>query len=431
MRYSVRLIFSLILILSLFSLVRTQTPTPTPKPQVSEKDLKKHTYYFDVTDSGLTGDGAKFLLKEFRINQFVLLGEYHGSKRISEFTGAVIQPLHEAGFRHFGLEIGPVSAEILSELSSVPALTKARLNTFNSKYLATRGDRSFTPIPFFSYEEDADFLTEATKLKWALVGLDQEFSFSYVPLFDRIYSNLPAKRKARLRTQYEAVLTEIASIYRDDAARTKNAYIAISGSTTISSFLEAAAQGNARNKAIADALRLTTDIYKNNANTIRKYYLANDTRIKYMKKNLAQGFSRSGFRLDRDKMLLKMGAVHTGRGFSPLSLFEIGNTLSELAEFNGNSSLHVYFTSRFYIENGKEIDALSNQTGFDYRFKALLQMGKRDKWTVIDLRPMRESVFYHRIFEIDEVVREIWKNHDVVIIPPTDSDPTPNYKPGS
>lgn len=404
-----------------------QTPTPTPKPGISERDLEKHTYYFDVTADGITGDGAKFLTDEARRNQYFILGEYHGSKRISEFTRAMIPILHGSGYRHFGLEIGPVSVEILKELSKDPTTAVQNLKTFNSKFLVRRDDRDFTAIPFFSNVEDADFLVEAVKRKWSLIGLDQEFSFSYFPLLERMNDNLSKKRQTELRQKYDDALKDLAAIDRDDAARTRNAAIAISDSAAINSYINEASTANPRNKTIADAIRITTQIYKNNASTIRKYYLANDTRVNYMKKNLTAGFAANRFDLKRDKMLLKMGGVHTGRGFSPLSLFEIGNTLSELAAFNGNSSVHINFGSRFYMDGAKEVDALANAAGFDYRFKALLQMGKRDQWTVIDLRPLREAVFYHRRFEIDEVVRDIWKNHDLFIIPKLDTDPTPNY----
>ncbi len=407
--------------------VIAQSPTPTPRPGLTEKDLEKYTYYFDVTAEGLTGDGAKFLAGESRRNQYFILGEYHGSKRISEFTRAMIPMLHDAGYRHFGLEIGPVSVEILRELSKDPAIAVQNLKTFNSKFLVTRGERNFTPIPFFSNVEDADFLIEATKRRWSLIGLDQEFSFSYFPLLERMHDALGKTRRAELGLKYDAAVKDLAAIYRDDAARTQNASIAISESSAINSYINEASRGNAKNTAIAAAIRTTTEIYKNNANTIRKYYLANGTRVDYMKKNLTAGFSANRFDLKRDKMLLKMGAVHTGRGFSPLSLFEIGNTLSELAAFNGNSSVHITFGSRFYTDGGKEVDALADSAAFDYRFKALLQMGRRDQWAVIDLRPLREAIFYHRRFEIDEVVREIWKNHDLFIIPKLDTDPTPNY----
>ncbi|HCA58459.1 MAG TPA: hypothetical protein DEP46_10785, partial [Blastocatellia bacterium] len=124
---------------------------------------------------------------------------------------------------------------------------------------------------------------------------------------------------------------------------------------------------------------------------------------------------------------LKMGSVHTGRGFSPLSLFEIGNTLSEIAEFNGSSSLHISFGTRFYMDGGQEIDALQDKAGFLYRFGSLTQMAERDRWTVIDLRPLREAVFYHRRFKIDDVVIELFENHDLLIIPKLETDPTPNY----
>jgi hypothetical protein len=130
-------------------------------------------------------------------------------------------------------------------------------------------------------------------------------------------------------------------------------------------------------------------------------------------------------------MLLKMGGVHTGRGFSPLSLFEMGNALSELAELNGNRSLHVNFTSRYYVDGGKEIDALDNSKGFLYRFQPLLQMAKKDEWTIIDLRPLREAVFYHRKYEMDAVLLEWFRQHDIVIIPKLEKDLTLNIAPGS
>lgn len=80
-----------------------------------------------------------------------------------------------------------------------------------------------------------------------------------------------------------------------------------------------------------------------------------------------------------------------------------------------------------HIENGKEIDALSDPKDFLYRYQALLQMSKKDKWTVVDLRPMRSAVFYSRRYKLDELVLEIFKNHDLYIIPPIDKDPTPNF----
>lgn len=397
------------------------------KPLLSEKDLEKNTYYFEIADNKIVGDGAKFLLDELNKSQFVLLGEYHGSHQISVFTKAVIPVLHDAGFRHFGLEVGPVSAEILSDLSKDSSRTTANLNSFNSGNYVLTPRRTFTPIPFFGNTEDAEFLAEARKRNWNLLGLDQEFSFGYLPLIERMYKNLSSKEQSKLKPLYEKLNAAIKSFYEADLKGEKSLYRAILESKDMNAFLDAAAKANPQNKRIAEAVRFTTEIYYLNDDKIRKYYEANIRRVGYMKKNLAEGFSRFKFDFKKDKMLLKMGAVHTGRGFSDLSLFEIGNTLSELAEFHGNRSLHIEFGSRYYVENGKEIDALADEKGFLYRYQALLQMGGKDRWTLIDLRPLREKVFYGRRFKLDPIVLEIFKNQDFYIIPKLETDPTPNY----
>ncbi|MBX7171430.1 MAG: hypothetical protein K1X72_10785 [Pyrinomonadaceae bacterium] len=398
------------------------------KPPLTEKDLEKNTYYFEISDNKLNGDGARFLTDELAKHQFVLLGEYHGSHQISVFTKAIIPILHDAGCRTFALEIGPVSSEILGEMSKDSAKTVENLNAFNSKFYVQTKRRTFTPIPFFSNVEDAEFLAEARKRNWNLIGLDQEFSFGYLPLFQRMFENLNAKKEAELKPLYEQVVSSIKSFYKAAIEEEKSQYKAMLDSKEVNNFLESAAKNNPKNKRIADAIRFTTDIYYMNDNQIRKYYAANSGRVNYMKKNLAEGFEKLKFDNAKDKMLLKMGAVHTGRGFSDLSLFEIGNTLTELASFNGNQSLHIEFGARFYIEDGKEVDALADTKSFDYRYQALLQMSKKDKWTLIDLRPMRSSVFYSRKFNLDPIVLEIFKNRDFYLIPPTEIEPKPNYQ---
>ena len=401
---------------------------PAEKPPLTEQDLEKYTSYFQIADNKLIGDGAKFLTNEIIQNQFVILGEYHGSSEISKFTKAIIPIFHDAGCRTFGLEIGPISAQILAKLSKDSSKTIENLKAFNSENLVPMKTRSFTPIPFFSNVEDAEFLMEARKRNWNLLGLDQEFSFSYIPLFQTMFDNLKWGKQAELKPLFDKIITSIPAFYEADSQEKMSQYKAILESKEINNFLASASIGNPKNKQIADAIKFTTEIYYQNDRQIRRYYDANSSRVNYMKNNLSEGFRKIKFDQTKDKMLLKMGAVHTGRGFSPLSLFEIGNTLSELAVFNGNRSLHIEFGSRYFIENGKEVDALSNEKGFLYRYQAFLQMSKKDKWTVIDLRPLRNTVFYQRKFNLDSIVLEIFKNQDLYVMPPVDKDPTPNYQ---
>lgn len=45
-----------------------------------------------------------------------------------------------------------------------------------------------------------------------------------------------------------------------------------------------------------------------------------------------------------------------------------------------------------------------------------------------DLRPLRSDVFYARKYDLDEVILDIFKSHDIYIMPPLDIDPTQNFK---
>ncbi len=395
------------------------------KPELKPTDLEKHTYYFDIVDGKFTGKGADFLKKEIQNTQYFLLGEYHNSLRVSEFTKSLIPVLHNQGYRYFGLEIGPISNIILNELSKDPNSTVSSLRKFNSKYYVKSSRRTFTPIPFFSNVGDAEFLVEARGRKWNIIGLDQEFSYGYLSLLDRMYANLRKKQKRRLKTAHMKAVAVVTNAYSVRFAGGKAHYQAINDSKEYNDFLDAASINNPRNRAIANALRKTTDIYLKNVT--RRYFAANSTRINYMKENLRRGFDETKFDLKRDKMLLKMGSVHTSKGFGNLSLYEVGNTLHELAKFNGNRSLHAYFYSRYYVENGKVIDPLADKTSFTYRFKALLQMAKKDQWTIIDLRPLRSNVFYSRRYKLDEIVLSIFKQHDIVIIPKIEKDAASNF----
>jgi hypothetical protein len=171
------------------------------KPELSEKDLADHTKYFDIKNGEFVGEGAAFLLSEFAKHQYVLMGEYHGSHQLSLFTQAIIPPLHKNGFRYFGLEVGPVSSQILTEMMADTGKISKKLNELNSRYLKNAENRQFTPIPFFSYLEDAEFLKEAAIAKWQLIGLDQEFMAGYTMLLDRMYQNLNDDAKRTIKRQ--------------------------------------------------------------------------------------------------------------------------------------------------------------------------------------------------------------------------------------
>lgn len=395
------------------------------RDSIKMEDLQPYTYHFDIVDGKFVGTGAEFLKKEAALHQYILLGEYHGSYRISEFTNALIPMLAAEDFNTFALEVGPISGKILSEFAEDATSTTKQLHDFNSKYYVDEEGDYYCAIPFFEHQEDAQFLTQAAKHNWNLLGLDQEFIYGYEPLIDRMYQNVSTAEQQKQKAFYQEVKDSLMKFYALESSGDGDLAVLMHDSPLMKRFLDIFSSLHPENPAIKDAIVVTTKIYYYNAT--RRYLDCNSTRIDYMKKNLRAGFERINFDIKKDKMLLKMGSVHTARGFSWLSLFEIGNTLNELANFHGNTTLHLNFQSRFYEEEGKVVDALANPKSYGNRYKDLLQMAKADQWTIIDLRPLKYKFFYARKYLTSDMIRDIFEQHDLIIIPKKDIEPTLNF----
>jgi hypothetical protein len=148
----------------------------------------------------------------------------------------------------------------------------------------------------------------------------------------------------------------------------------------------------------------------------------------YMKSMFVRHIREESIDLSQEKILFKMGAYHVSRGFTPLAFYEIGNMVSELADFHQRKDLNITFSSRFYMENGEVKDILDSDNPFYQRTRELDKYGSMDEWVVIDLRPILKGHFYWpRIYDFNEHIIAMAKAYDLLIIPITETDPTPNY----
>ncbi|MEW6747767.1 MAG: hypothetical protein AB1486_33990 [Planctomycetota bacterium] len=76
-----------------------------------KRTLAEHRFEMTVDAGGISGPGADLLLCEAAAAQFVLIGEFHGTKEVPLFTAHLPERLRPAGFDVFCAEIGPISAE--------------------------------------------------------------------------------------------------------------------------------------------------------------------------------------------------------------------------------------------------------------------------------------------------------------------------------
>lgn len=385
--------------------------------------LTEHIRRFSLTDATFTGAGASFLLEELRASDFVMIGEYHGSKRISEFTDALIPILSDVGFKTLMAEVGPSTGRILDELSGdIPS----QLKHINDTYLlmAEDGDANL-PIPFFNYVEDAVFLQSLKDLHWRIFGIDQEFLYGYPMQIDRIYANLDSLQRQSVSDLYRALNDSLRVFYEWNTAGDQDISVSLKKSPLFGDFLNQT-RVHEPNAEIIDAVMRSIDIYYLNAT--RQWYESNEMRVDYMKSLFVQHLRTEAMDLSEEKILFKMGAFHLSRGFTPLAFYEIGNMVSELSDFHQRNALNITFSSRFYMENGEVKDILDSDNPFFHRTRELDKHGSMDEWVIIDLRPILKGHFYWpRIFDFNEHIIAMAEAYDLLIIPITETDPTPNY----
>lgn len=271
------------------------------------------------------------------------------------------------------------------------------------------------PIPFFTGETDLRFLAAADSLGFELWGLDQEYYFSYVYLIDELayladkflildQQNLHRKLKRRVnrldrRNQFRELF--INSFNR--SCRLKN-------DDDFQVYLQSFEHFDVTNiQLIRDALQKTVKIYC----MAERGQASEPIRINYFKENFNRNFEAALDINPEPKVFLKMGSFHMGRYRSPLNLYDIGHHVAQLAESQGQSSVHIYYLNRFF--DGQDVKGSRGWEGSE-RF---LSIGDKEKWALIDLRPLREQLSKETLtgssFEIQTI-----QNYDFIIIAPKD-----------
>ena len=389
------------------------------------EDIKSYTYEFQIKNGQIEGKGAEFLINEFAKTQIVMLGEYHGQKSISEFTGSIIPVLNKNGFKHMALEVGPTMGDFLNSLNA-PNVEKD-LKKINQQYHTKDGEDIYTPIPFFDTVEDAKFLDEAKKHEWNVFGVDQEYYDSFPFLFDLMFGNLTENQKAHHKKLHQSAIDSLQSFYQREVEKGESYVTLISESQVISEFLKTMHQAD-ENAPLVEAFTKSVEIYKLNDDS--RWYENYQTRIAYMKQLLRTEFEKEKFNVVNDKLLIKMGRLHLSKGTSPYAFNELGNTLTELCEYNGVTALGIGFETRFHIENDVIMDELDSDSKYMQNYREFKKFGDKYKWTILDLRPMRKDFHWHPQplkGKLNAYLQELIVNYDILIIPPAYDKSTPNY----
>ncbi len=376
-------------------------------------DLSYHkldAYTFNIIDGQMFGNGATFLKAEMSKAQFTLLGEYHGSARISEFAGCVIPILDSLGYKSMVLEVGRFAGKSLNHLGLNSTMElKSMLEKY--KFYDEYGDL-YLPIPFIENSEDAKFIEKCKSHKWKIMGIDQEFYDGLLPLFDMMFNNLSPGDQQKLEPMHKDVIDSLQQFYLQDYNENKSIMSKMTSSPLIAKYY-AAVSNSDKNKDIIASIKESCKIYQND------WYSNYSSRIQHMKNNLREQLEENNFNTSKDKILAKMGAYHLSKGFSLWGAYEVGNTFNEMANYHGNTALNILFLRRYYINENQEIkDLLESKDPVTERYHELRKYGKRDEWVVIDLRSeLKKYISSSPEYSFNKYVEEYMKTYDLIVIP--------------
>jgi hypothetical protein len=412
--------FILTLILLISAALKAQ------RDSLSVNDIAPFAYSFHLHNGLLTGQGGDTLRAAIEGSQFFLLGEYHGDKGISLLTEALLSELAKEGYNHFGLEVGPFSADQLNSLLQTDDPT-ASFSAFYTEQTALTGE---VPIPFFEHHEDIAFLKKAGNLGYDFWGLDQEFLGGYLFLLDELWQE--ANQPGSLQDAYDSARKRIVEYYKmshepdayEGSAEALEVYNLLLNDTDFLSLCHQLGtrieDGNERVKAMKESFL----IYRN----WRADRLANlEGRSKIMKRYFLQQYHAANQPFP--KVMVKMGGIHTSRGFTQNASYELGNMLSELAQMNGKHSVHLSFATRYYYDPEKPDsvgDNLTYRNDWMNAMRPLLLHAKTDQWTLIDLQAVRRVWINERKY-VGAALRTLLESHDFIVLMPPFPDPTPHF----
>ena len=381
--------------------------------------LKKNRGVIGVENGKLTGPSAELLRTALAEAQFVALGEDHGIRQIPEFAAALCAELAPHGFHYMALEIGTYVAEDLEKMARSPDGRK-QLAEFERKYPET--------IAFYNWQEEFSMLEKcenaASPGHMTIWGLDQEFMGATGFLADKILATSPGpEAKAALET-----LLKENSEARAAAAKSGNPgdlFMMTAKQEELDHLRDLLKkQGQPRAQKLFDALLLSREIYQKNMTG--EYYKSNRQRALLMKKNFSEPFAASSQSNGvLPKVFFKFGAYHMFRGINPLHSGELGNLISEAAEANQFSSVHIlvagvkgeqlHFAGIGKPAEAAPLDLRGEDSSFLF-FKPLFDALVENSWTLYDLRALRDG--FSKYGKIDPELERVIFGYDFVVFIP-------------
>ncbi|MES3023478.1 MAG: hypothetical protein V4857_18085 [Pseudomonadota bacterium] len=352
-------------------------------------NIKAQRQALSIENGKLAGPGAASLRAAVGGSQFVFIGEDHGINEIAQFSSAWFDELAAGGYTTLATENGPaVAAAVRGALRSKDA--PAAIAAYNREYPFS--------LAFYDLKPETEFLArvaQAAGPKFKLIGFDQELMGAAKYLLNQI-AREPINAQAK--TMVAAMQQRESATYKEAAASGNPGQLYMLAAkdeelAALRKLLTAPKEKPAL--ALLDSLIESRSIYTKNMTG--KGYESNLQRARLMKRNLAPYLAAD----PAQKMLVKVGALHAYRGYNALGSREIGNYLAEHADGRGTRSLHVLVLAPAGKQSGfagigrppsaNDVEPIGENHDFAGVLPLYAATAGESGWTLIDLRPMRQT----------------------------------------
>jgi len=360
--------------------------------------VRQHHFALTTDGTQFSGPGWDRLRAAAQKSQFVLVGEEHGLAQIPAFTAAIAQVFKPIAFV---AEIDPYVAQALTTLAAQPGLPVA----YERQYPEA--------LCFYDLQEEFELARRLRSQQVRLVGIDQVYGSTSAPFYQQLAGLVksPATKAYLLRqaSRYQQQQLAFERAGQNEWVMEKQTPATVDSLLTLTKIESPAARRMAQEYAASYA------IYKSQSH---------QQRLNLLKRNLLQEFPAGE---STPRLLFKLGANHAARGLSPASFgefYDVGNLVQNLADTQGQQSLHVCIIGRqgtqavgtnayFPAKNTASYTATDKE-----KYHVFLSQVTGTDWLVVDLRPARRALTAGKLLVSDVSLQRTILGYDYLLVIP-------------
>jgi hypothetical protein len=379
------------------------------------------TLSFSLKDGKLTGPGADVIRAELPKAQFILFGEDHGFADSPIVLRAIAREARPLGFKYHAVEVGPISARLATEMLKQNGIEALHQSVHETPF----------GIPFLWFKDDAelagDFLGKDSKGTAYLWGLDQEFMGSPALHLKQLVKIAPNESA---RAAAEKLLAE----EKDAAANAaQDKFLLTRFHDADFDALATRFKGQAEAQNIIAELKESAAIYQLWGSG--RNYENNARRARLLAKNFLANYKSAAD--PQPKVVFKMGIEHVALGTTTINTIDLGTLATSIARTNGQTALRIAFlpigghNTAFAPKPGNPATIEVYESDESKEFFTAIKLDAatlaKDRWTLIPLEPIRQSLDTKGIETLKPFSRFLLLGYDYVITTPDAKAGVPLY----